>query len=198
MIRNYEDYFRKNSYVLSDEEEVKRFKDPRGYELIEDTYYIRHPKRSQTNWLISAKDFHAFVIKEQMSEIVSYLRAELPVKKITFIIKEGASFDVLGKADIPGEPIKLEGGANGSTESKDKFTLECKRPLRPSEKRRQYIWIDDFPLLKAAVDGFEGGTLTFEETSNLEFGMSVEVAKSIGIKAKFNRQQIWSLKVEVF
>ena len=59
-----------NCYILSEAGEISRFRNPYDEDLVDDVYYIRHPKKARTDWLIPAKRFHAHIIGEQISEIV--------------------------------------------------------------------------------------------------------------------------------
>ncbi len=198
--KNIADYFRGNFFVLSDQDDIARFEDPRGNDLVPDVYYVRHPKKLRTNWLIPAHDFHAFVVREQMGEIVSFLRAELPVKRIELGISEGASLEASANGEVPtqGGPIPVEGSAKASAKTSAKLIVEARKPLKPSEKRREYAWIEDFPNVQAAVDGFEDGSLSFEERSDVSFGVSAKIADVLGVSADYRGDQVWSLTVECF
>ena len=75
LFKNISDFRTENFFVLSENEEVERFTEAYGDEWIDDYYYIRHPKKIRTDILIPATQFHKYIIREQLSDIISYIRA---------------------------------------------------------------------------------------------------------------------------
>ena len=194
--RNFHDLMRDNCYVLSNEDEIKRFEDPRGYELTPNVYYIRHPLSARTNWLVPAPDFHGFIVREQVAEIVSYIRANTRAKVIDFQIRSGSNFDLIAGGKHPEIPIKLEGKAEFKKHSEYHIRIEADAPLKPSEKRKQFYWIESLPDVVAAVDKFSGGKFSITVESDVSFGMAAKVAEYLSINSNFLTKQAWKLDVE--
>jgi hypothetical protein len=120
-------------YILSEPSEISRFRNPHDEELVDNVYYIRHPKKARTNWLIPANRFHAHIIGEQISEIVSFIRSNANVKylRVSITDKAGAKFGA--KAVI--EDVKVEGKAEVELSENHEVIIHCQEPLKASEKR---------------------------------------------------------------
>ncbi|MCG4470886.1 hypothetical protein L0P50_18670, partial [Lawsonibacter sp. DFI.6.74] len=73
-------------------------------------YYIRHPKASKDRVLIEAEKFHEYIYREQLSEIISYLRSEFRLKYLKIEIKQGNDFS--SYINLPIEEIPVEGETN--------------------------------------------------------------------------------------
>jgi hypothetical protein len=134
------------------------------------------------------------VVREQIADIVSFVRAELPVKRIEFEIAQGASLDAVLDG---GEKVPVDGKARFARRSSYAFVLEADKPLKPSEKKHEYVWLDHFPDVKTAVDNFADGDFSITERSDVSFGLGVESAKKLGVNMDFMKEQRWSLKVSV-
>ncbi len=80
MIKNYKDYKRDKSFILSNKDEIDRFTEAFGNDWVEDHYYIRYPKSIRKNYLIPESLFHKYIMREQISDIISYVRANFRVK----------------------------------------------------------------------------------------------------------------------
>src|SRR5690606_29501635 len=82
-----------NHYVINSKDELNRFENPLGNSWIQkNQYYIRHPKKARERCLIEAEKFHEYIYREQISDIVSFLRANLTLKHLTISSEEGIDF----------------------------------------------------------------------------------------------------------
>ena len=79
LIRGISDYLTGDNYYLLDAKtELDRFINPLGNSWIEKTqYYVRHPKTVKDRELIEAQYFQEYILREQISDIVSFLRANI-------------------------------------------------------------------------------------------------------------------------
>ena len=154
--------------------------------MLDDVYYIRHPKKARTDCLIPADQFHSFVVREQIADIVSYVRANARVKRLRVSIDSGVGATINAKGIVEGMP--LEGSAS---------VKECDAPLKASEKRRDFIWMDDFASTVAAVDDFTGGTIEINEHYDLSFGLDAKVAEMISVGASWMRNYRYHVSCEL-
>lgn len=152
------DYFGfDNHYVINTVDELNRFENPLGNSWSKSTsqYYIRHPKKASERFLIEAEKFHEYLYREQISDIVAFLRANLSIKHLTISSTAETGFSTF--ANLPIEDLKIEGKAEVKLSSKKELVINCPEGLKISEKRKEYVWINDFQELLAVVDGFPGG-----------------------------------------
>ena len=191
--RTLNDIVKDNFYVLTKEEEINRFEDPRGYDLVDNVYYFRHPKKMRTNWLIPAHDFHHFIVREQLADLVGYILSNLNVKKIEIEINT----DKGGKLEIGTtlEEVSVQGKINIDVSKKFKMVLNCEEPLKPSEKRREYVWLEDFPNTVAIIDSVAKSQFKIEEKFNTSFGIDVKIADILQLDTKWLDNFHWQLEV---
>jgi hypothetical protein len=168
-----------NCYILHEEDEIRRFRNPLGANLLDDVYYIRHPKKSRTDCLIPADQFHSYIVREQIADIISYIRANVQVKRLRVSIDSGVGASVNAKGVFDGLP--LEGSVSVKQSSAHEVIIECATPLRASEKRRDFIWLDDFASTVAAIDEVTGGSIEINEDYDLSFGLNAKLAAMISV-----------------
>jgi hypothetical protein len=193
--RVFSDVTTDNCYILSDDDEISRFRNPLNEELLDDVYYIRHPKQICTNLLIPATRFHAYIIREQISDIVSYVRANTRVKRLRVSISNGtnAKFGAGGLIkDIP-----VEGDAQVRFARNHEVIIECSKPLRASQKRLDYIWMNDFASTREAIDNVTSGTVTVLEECDFSLGLNAKVAEMIGVSAEFMKSYQYQIQCEL-
>lgn len=169
-----------NHYVIKNEDELGRFKNPLGNGWIEkEQYYIRHPKEVKTRCLIEAEKFHEFIYREQIAEIVSFLRSNFMVKHLTISVEDGLDFNAFTR--VPIEGMQFEGNVSIKKSNSKELVIDCPQGLRLSEKRTDYIWINDFQDLIAVADNFSGGEFKHVIKIDNAFGLGIEEAKTIGV-----------------
>ena len=66
------------------------------------------------------------------------------------------------------------------------MTIQCDQPLKVSEKRQNYIWMDEFPHIVAMLDEADEGTFTVSESYDLSFGLGLDLAEQIGVDLEWN------------
>jgi hypothetical protein len=195
MFQVYTEVTTENCYILHEEDEIKRFRNPLGEALLEDVYYIRHPKKVRTDCLIPAERFHAYIVREQIADIVSYIRANAPVKRLRVCIESGVGASAHLKGIVEGVP--LEGSASVKESRGHEVIIECPAPLKASEKRRDYVWMEDFSSTTAAVDNLTGGAAQINERYDLSFGLEAKVAELIEVSADWMRSYQYHVSCEL-
>lgn len=181
LMRGIGDFFTGDNYYLLDEKnELNRFINPLGNSWIEKTqYYVRHPKSVKDRELIECQYFQEYILREQISDIVSFLRANIQIKELYIKSLSQTSFNFGVK--VPIEQMVVEGNVNIDKFTEYELKITSKSRLKISEKRTDYTWINDFSTLKTAIDNFEGGK--FEERLIIDnsFGFSLKEANRIGM-----------------
>lgn len=190
---NVRDLFQKNFYVLSKEDEINRFRDPRGYDLVDDVYYIRHPKKAMTDCLVPANEFPRYIMREQIADIISYVRANVNVRELAVSIGRSDTGSVNVGAVLDG--LSLEGKAHIKAENVHTAKIEVSSPLKPSEKRLNYVWIDDFPSTRAIVDQASHGEFEIHESFDAGFGIGIKQAQVLGIGAEWMQRHEYRFTV---
>jgi len=193
LFKNIGGYARENSYVLSKDDEIARFYEAYNNDWIDDQYYIRHPKKIKTDILIPANKFHQFIVREQMADMISYIRANVRVKRLEIQLFKGASIGVNLKGIIEGIP--LEGEAKATCNSEFSAIIDCQKPLKASEKKKQYTWIDVFPHLQSVVDDASDNRFEIKESYDLSFGLDIKAGKAIGINTSLNANHVFKINV---
>lgn len=175
-----------NHYIIKDKDELARFQNPlHDSWIVKEQYYIRHPKETRTRWLIEAEKFHEFIYREQVSEIIAFIRANLPVKYLSIRIRQGADFGSFVHVPITG--MDLEGSAKIGLNTNTELVIECPEGLKPSEKRKEYVWLDDFQELKEVVDNFSHGEFRHVIRKDNSFCLKAKEAKTIGVGVSWLR-----------
>lgn len=193
MIKNYKDYKRDNSFVLSNKDEIDRFTEAFGNDWVEDQYYIRHPKSTRTNYLIPASQFHKYIMREQISDIISYVRANLRVKELDLNVKTSKAGSIGLKGII--DNIPMEGSTKLNMADEYTVKIKCLSPLKASEKKTEYLWIDEFPHIIELVDNASNGLFGLNESFDLSFGLDISAAKSIGANLNYHGQTQFNFTV---
>ncbi len=190
----YRDVMAENCFILTDDDEVKRFRDPRGHDLVDDTYYVRHPKKIRTDCLIPARDFHRYVVQEQIADIVSFVRANTAVRKINVSISNAKEAKVEAGGVLDG--LNVEGKATVKLLNTHEVLIDCTEPLKPSEKRREFVWMEDFPTTVTAIDNVAGGIVEIHERFDLSFGLSAEIAGMARISTEWLSNYQYNVRCE--
>ena len=180
-IRVMGDFFIGNNYYLLDKKhELNRFINPLGNSWIEKTqYYIRHPKAVKDRELIESQYFQEYILREQISDIVSFLRANIQIKELYIKSLNQTSFNF--GVNVPIEQMTVEGNVNIDKFTEYELKITSKSKLKISEKRTNYTWINDFSTLKTAIDNFDGGKFDERLIIDNSFGFSLKEANRIGM-----------------
>ncbi|MEJ6949403.1 hypothetical protein [Natronospora cellulosivora (SeqCode)] len=176
------DYFSgDNFYILSREEEIKRFEFPLKRHKSKKIYYIRHPHKDRE--LIESAKFFEYVTREQLAEIISYIRSYIDVSYIRIERKSGIEFNTFINSPI--DDIPVEGKVEINFSSKDILEIKCPNKLKPSERKRNFVWIDEFPGIKELVDCFNGGEASRYIERSQDYGLTIKIADRLGIGSKW-------------
>ncbi len=178
--------------IIDDPEELKKFMHHQGDELVSGAFYVDHPKRAMH--LIPPSAFHETIAKEQMHEIVTFLRSVLPVTHVEVVMED-----------------KKQAGAGGKARHKGlddlEATFEHRRWLRvvgdyrnpviiPLAPERPLIWRDKFNIIYDGVKGATGGSLTFNESVDMSLGFTLELANLVGVEANWLSMKSLTVNVE--
>jgi len=183
-----------NHYVINTEEELRRFENPLGnsWSKSASQYYIRHPKKIRERLLIESDKFHEYIYREQISDIVAFLRANLSIKHLTISSATESDFSVF--ANLPIEELKIEGKAEVKLSTKKELVIDCPEGLKISEKRKEYVWINDYQELLTVVDGFSNGDFRHTIEISNSFGMTLKEASSIGVDGSWLNNRKFEIK----
>lgn len=182
-----------NHYIIKDKTELSRFQNPLGDDWVHfNQYYIRHPKKGRDHWLIESEKFFPFIMREQIAEIISFLRSNTSLKYLKIVLNNNLSGNIT--AGVPLDGIPLEGFANLDIRNENELIINCPEGLKVSERKTDFVWIKDYPELMATIDGFKGGD-EFKHTikKNYSFGLGVKEANVIGVDANWLKEQSFQL-----
>lgn len=196
LIRAVSDYLTGDNYYLLDAKtELDRFINPLGNSWIEKTqYYVRHPKAVKDRELIESQNFQEYILREQISDIVSFLRANIQIRELYIKSVNQTSFNF--GVNVPIEGMKVEGNVSIDRFSEYELKITSKSRLKISEKRTDYTWINDFSTLKTAVDDFEGGKFEERLVIDNSFGFSLKEANRIGMNTNLMGRKEFIVKFE--
>ena len=193
-LKNLKDITTKDFYVLSKKDEIDRFSEAYGDNFIKDKYYIRHPKANKTSVLIPIEKFQKYIIREQLADMVSYIRANVRVKKLKIEIKKGASSSIKMNGLVEGMP--LEGEARAYLNTEYSIIIDCARPLKASEKKTEYTWINEFTHLQAVIDETFDSRFEINESYDIGFGFGVKQARAVGLDFSGDMNHHFKIEVE--
>ena len=196
LVRGIADYYMgDNYYLLDSKNELDRFINPLGNSWIEKSqYYVRHPKNIKDRELIEAQNFQEYILREQISDIVSFIRANINIKELYIKSLNQVSFN--SGVKVPIEKMQVEGNVNIDLCSQYELKITSNTRLKISEKRLNYTWIDDFSTLKAAIDNFDGGTFEEKLIIDNSFGFSLKECKRIGMSANLMGRKEFVIRFE--
>ena len=183
--------------AITSADELGYFLNPQGEEWIirenagdpVTQFYIRHPKRYHSNWLINAKSFHQFIFEEYRAELVNYCCSHCPAKKI-LIYKS-----VCTGVKLKGGTKKIYAGVSSAGEKTQVYSVSSETSLRQVEPLRRYLWIESD--VRQGVDVLkEGGTLDLCTIQDFSFDTSAKVLKRIGADANLAKTFQFNIHIE--
>lgn len=194
-LRGIVDYKTGDNYYLIEKEELDRFINPLGNSWIEkEQYYVRHPKAVKDRELIETQNFQEYILREQISDIISFLRANIQIKNLYIKSLNNLNFNF--GVNVPIENMQVEGNVEIKKYNEYELKITSKTRLKISEKRKNYTWIDDFSTLKAALDNFEGGLFEEKIVIDNSFGIDFKEASKIGMNTKLMGRKEFIIKFE--
>ena len=156
-------------------------------------YYIRHPRKSQQNLLVEAKDFYNYVEEEQKDELIQFIMSHCSAKVIqidrTEIVETGnnASGNVKG-AD-------LSGGVSYGKMRGNYYSLSNPNGTPMIPPRENYLWIDK-SIMRSIESLTEGAAMTQSYESDFTFGLSIAEAKTIGLDMNMHKKFSYTIHIE--
>lgn len=170
-----------NAWVINDKSLKKR------------QYYIRHPKKSQQNILIEAKDFYNYIEEEQKDELIEYIMSHCPAKSIqidrTEIIEAGAN----ANGNVKG--AELAGGVAFGSMRGNYYSLINPNGIPRVEPRDNYFWIDK-SIMRSISSLTEGASITQSYQSDFTFGLSISEAKTVGLDMNMHKKFSYTIYIE--
>ena len=118
-----------------------------------------------------------------MSDIIGYIRNNIEVNYIKIERVKNINFEAI--ANFKYEGIPIEAKSEIKKVNKDILLIDCKDRLLPSEKKRDFYWINEFPGLIEMIDSFSGGEAKRVIENNMNFGLTNKIADLIGVSASF-------------
>lgn len=193
-------YDEKRCFIISSEEELSKFKNASGFawkynekSMRKKQYYIRHPMIAKQNLLIEANNFYKYIDEEQKEELIQFIAAHCPAKRIEIDREEVA--DSSAGANGSAKGLELSGEYDYSNHKGNYFTINCPNGFPKEEPRTEYYWID--PSLLTSVKYLsEGAVLTQKYESDFRFGFSASEAKTLGLNMNCHKNYIYTVHIE--
>lgn len=136
--------------------------------------YARHPKATKADRLIVAKDLHAFIVREQIAEIVQYMRSRLHLSSLKVSVSSSQSGRFFAGGTLKAVPFSAR--ISGKKEEAYAVEWSSHRPVRMAHDG-PLIWIDDFPEIKAAAEKARHGRMKVSQSADLTFDIEAQAAK---------------------
>lgn len=156
-------------------------------------YYIRHPKKSQQNILIEAKDFYNYIEEEQKDELIEYIMAHCSAKVIqidrTEVVEAG------GNANGNIKTAELSSGANYGQMKGNYYNLINPNGIPTIQARENYFWIDK-SIMRSIASLTEGASITQSYQSDFTFGLSIAEAKTVGLDMNMHKKFSYTIHIE--
>ena len=158
----------------------------------DDVYYIRHPKQYMDRYLIKADTFLQYIEQQQLAEIIAYVRNNCNPHRIFIETSNTSGFKggVNGRIQWKAQPASdsnntgsINIGTNASLRqhSYNRIEIICTNRIKPSEQVKNFIWIDDFSVLKIAIDNYENEKISIDQEIKRSWNISAELASFIGL-----------------
>lgn len=197
LIRGIKDFtVDENIYLIDDMAELNKFDNALGNNWIQKTqYYIRHPKVKRERLLIEAEQFHEYIYREQLSEIVSYLRSEFKLKYLKIEVIQGNKFS--SYSNLPIERMSVEGEVKLELKNERVLEIKSTKGMKRSEKRIDYVWLNDFRGLLDAVDNFDEGDFRYSQKINNTLDINSKLYKVVGIDLKWKNTSTFEIEFSV-
>lgn len=144
-------------------------------------------KKNKDRELIEAEKFQEYILREQISDIVAYIRANIEVQELH--IKSLSNLNFHSDMRLPIEEMKIEGDTKVSTCSEYELKITSNTKLKISEKRNNFVWIDDFKTLETALDNFNGGKFSEVIAINNSYDFNFSEARRIKMNTSLMQEK---------
>ena len=189
------DFIKDSNIYLLDKEQISKFINVHNESWHDNIYYIRHPKQAMERYLIQADRFLQYIEQQKLAEIIAYIRNNCNPHRISIETTDANGFKgcVKGNVNLEEEhtednnnEIDINIGANASLKlrSYNKIEIVCDDRIKPSEQLHNFVWIDDFTVLKTAIDNYNGGKIEIHQVIESSWHISANLAAHIGLAAK--------------
>lgn len=146
--------------------ETNKYTNATGADWSMGVLYAEHPRRNKE--LISLKEYKEFVLREMISDIANYIMDHISVSKM--VIGTVSSLKIGANAK---SSKQYDAEATIDCKLNSEYTFTCER-TEPSGKQHEYIWIDRFPDVKAAVE-HKSNKLEIIKSTDLEGDLGVNL-----------------------
>ena len=194
-------YDEKRFIVITNEEELSKFKNAYNNEWVVDDkalrkrqYYIQHPKSSKSNLLIEAQSFYDYIEEEVKQELLDYVQSHCPARNLSFTRTE--EFDVEAGAGGKIKQLKADVNAKNGKQKEDVISFKGAKGIIKPSTIDEYVWLED--SIKLGIRALEDGSGTFEKSflSDYTFGLTAKEAKTLGLNMDSYKKFKYSVKVE--
>lgn len=187
--------------VNYDEREIERLyasdiagkTDVRGKTLQYGNFYVRHPIDARCETLIPARSFHRIILEEQLAEIVEYIRSQLSATRITIVATSEKTGAFVAGGSIHSVSVGSRLGFGRREGLAYEFTTRS--PVRV-ELKRPLPWLRDFPVLVASLAEARDGEFQRTETTDLEFGLSLDAVTLLGVDVRWVSRFTLDIRVD--
>lgn len=187
-------------FIIPSQQELDKFENACGNDWVinekslkQKQYYIRHPKMTNRNLLVEAKNFYDYIEEEQKDELIDYILSHCPAKHIK--IEKMDVLKVKGKGSVKANEISPKGSLDAGVSKKDIFNYNNPQGTQTEPTHTHYVWLNN-SLMRSISALSEGGSLVQSYESDFTFGLSAGEAKTIGLDLSKHKKYTYSILVE--
>ncbi len=166
--------------TLVSAQDAKDVLDVHGQSLMRGTTYMRLPRAKESSSIIKASEFHPYIMRQKVAEIIHYMRSETRLKALSVLVRSSDRKHIVVGSQLEKVPAKAQAGQERQHESRVVATYDDR--VRETHLD-DYVWIWDFPEVIAATRNARHGTMSFAQSTDMSFGMSASVARFADFKA---------------
>lgn len=191
-LRTLQDFVKDKNIYLLDKDQINKFINAHNESWNDDVYYIRHPKQYMDRYLIKADTFLQYIEQQQLAEIIAYVRNNCNPHRIFIETSNTSGFKggVNGRIQWKAQPASdsnntgsINIGTNASLRqhSYNRIEIICTNRIKPSEQVKNFVWIDDFSVLKTAIDNYGNEKISIDQEIIRGWYISAKLASFIGL-----------------
>ena len=204
------------------------YKNAENLDFHELKYYVQHPLQERNNYLIEINNFVDFIENERLTEIINYVQnvghftsieittdvksgfsggAGLSTEGITSLLKSLLNSKVESnekdnskkdrKKDKNGDKINIS--VEKSKDVSKKIIVKCPKDSFRDPKEIDFVWMNSFNILKAAVDNSgTTGSAKIEVTQKIKnnFEVKAAVLEKIGPGVNLKTEKEYNLTIK--
>jgi len=176
--------------VISESYATKFFKHFQG-EKLHHGFYIEHPRKEGI--LFPASRFHAEIEKEQVHEIVKFLRANLLLKRYKIVRVDEERGSVSAKSRDIKSAVDFQAAYNNKATTLIEWTYPDPEVIPLTER---LVWMNKFEIIRASVGGCKAKSGVCLEDLDLSFGIRGSVAKQVGFSEMWLKKKTLVVEIE--